>query len=104
MRPQDSPLVRLAVVFKILRGALLGVAFYPFRSSILEGRHGWLKLFLALWILTGIGAVVTGPGSIEGFIYTKLPFDIKVGMPEITVQMLAFSYLFVRWDKRRTLS
>ncbi|MGE5585768.1 MAG: hypothetical protein ACM309_09625 [Bacillota bacterium] len=100
MRAQDSPIVRLAVVFQVLRGALLGIAFYPFRSVILEDRYGWLKLFMALWILTGIGAVITGPGSIEGYIYTKLRLDIMVGLPEVTTQMLAFSYLFVRWERR----
>ncbi|NPV54195.1 MAG: hypothetical protein HPY71_11840 [Firmicutes bacterium] len=100
MRPQDSAIVRLAVVFQILRGALLGLAFYPFRGVILEPPYGWLKLFMALWILTWIGAVVTGPGSIEGYIYTKFRFDIAVGLPEITTQMLVFSYLFVRWEQR----
>jgi len=100
MRPADSPIVRLAVVFQFLRGALLGLALYPFRGIILEGRYGWLKLFMALWILTGVGAVVTGPGSIEGYIYTKLKADIAVGWPEVTTQMLAFSYLFVRWERK----
>ncbi|HHY97680.1 MAG TPA: hypothetical protein GX509_02950 [Firmicutes bacterium] len=96
MRTLDSPIVQLAVVFQILRGALLGLAFYHFRAIIPKGPYGWLKLFLALWILTGIGAVITGPGSIEGYIYTKFSFNIAVGFPEITIQMFAFSYLFVR--------
>lgn len=100
MRTQDSPIVRLAVVFQILRGALLGVAFYTFRSVILEGRYGWLKLFMALWILTEIGAVTTGPGSIEEYIYTKFRPNIMVGLPEVTTQMLAFSYIFVTRERK----
>ncbi len=100
MRPADSIWVRLAVVFQFIRGGLLAVAIYPVRQPILDDQRGWLKLFGLLWVLTGIGAVITGPGSIEGFLYTNLGFgNPLIGLPEITLQMLAFSYLFVRGFK-----
>lgn len=98
MRSQDSIWVRLAVPFQFLRGALLALAIYPFASIVLERRYGWLKLAWLLWVLTGIGAVITGPGSIEGFLYTHLTISNPlIGLPEITLQMLAFSYGFNRW-------
>lgn len=36
--------------------------------------------------------------SIEGYLYTKFRFDPWFGYPEIALQMLAFSWLFVRWQ------
>ncbi len=102
MRPVDSIWVRTAVLFQFLRGGLLALAIYPFRKTILCEKYGWLKLFGLLWVLTGIGAVITGPGSIEGFLYTTLGFgNPLIGLPEITFQMLAFSYLFTRWMNRK---
>ena len=101
MRPSDSLIVRLAVLIQILRGGLLGIALYPFREVIINSKNGWFKLFGVLWVLTYLGAVITGPGSIEGFVYTKFGFgNPLIGVPEITCQMLAFSYLFYRWEMK----
>lgn len=100
MRPSDSIIVRLAVVIQFIRGALLALALYSFRD-ILVRPGGWAKLFFVMWILTYIGAVITGPGSIEGFIYTKFGFgNPLIGVPEVTLQMLIFSYVFYRWEKK----
>jgi len=100
MKPANALSVKLAVPAQIIRGALLGLAIYPFRVVVFEKRFGWLKLFWLMFVLTGIGAVITGPGSIEGFLYTKFPFNPLVGLPEITVQMLAFSWIFCRWQRK----
>lgn len=48
-------------------------------------------------MLTSLGSVITGPGSIEGFLYTKFDHNPLIGVPEITLQMLAFSWLFCNW-------
>lgn len=101
MRPADSLYVRLAVPIQFIRGSILAIALYPFRETIIQRGFGWLKLFGVLWVLTGIGAVITGPGSIEGFIYTNFGFgNPLIGLPEITLQMLAFSWLFVKWEQK----
>lgn len=100
MKPADALSVRLAAPVQIIRGALLALAVYPFRSVILEKKYGWLKLFWLMYVLTSIGAVITGPGSIEGFLYTKFNYNPLIGVPEITLQMLAFSWLFCRWQGR----
>lgn len=96
MKPADALSVRLAPLVQLLRGALLALAIYPFKSVIFGSKYGWLKLFWLLYVLTSLGAVITGPGSIEGFLYTKFNYNPLIGVPEITLQMLVFSWLFCR--------
>ncbi|NLT47868.1 MAG: hypothetical protein GXX92_05580 [Clostridiales bacterium] len=98
MKESDALSVRLAIPAQIFRGALMALAIYPFREIVVSHRYGWLKLFFLLFILTSVGSVITGPGSIEGFLYTRFSFDPLIGYPEISLQMLAFSWLFCRWQ------
>ena len=98
MKPSDALTVRLAPLVQVIRGALLALAIYPFREVIIGRKLGWLKLFVLLFVLTSIGAVITGPGSIEGFLYTRFSFNPLIGYPEIGLQMLTFSWLFCRWQ------
>jgi hypothetical protein len=102
MKPSDSLSVGLAPLAQVLRGALLTLAIFPFREVVIGRRLGWLKLFFLLFVLTSIGAVITGPGSIEGFLYTRFSFNPFIGYPEIALQMLAFSWLFCRWQGKKT--
>lgn len=102
MKPSDALSVRLAAPAQLLRGALLALAVYPFREVVIGRRGGWLKLFFLLFVLTGIGSVITGPGSIEGFLYTRFSFNPLVGYPEVCLQMLVFSFLFCRWQTKRS--
>ena len=101
MKPADALTVRLAVPAQLIRGAILGSAIYPFRSNIIKEEFGWLKLAWLMFALTAIGAVITGPGSIEGILYTNFPFDPLTGYPEIILQILAFSIIFVWWSNRK---
>lgn len=98
MKPADALSIRMAPLVQLLRGALLATAVYPFRLIILQSRFGWLKLFWLLFVFTAVGAVITGPGSIEGYLYTRFTFDPFFGYPEIALQMLAFSWLWVKWE------
>lgn len=101
MRSTDSPWVMAGPLFQFIRGPLLALALYPFRKIIIEGRWGWLKLWGVLWVLTGIGAVTAGVGSIEGIVYTKLPLNYHfIGLPEVTLQMLVFSWVLFIWERR----
>lgn len=104
MRPSSSVIVRMAVIIQLIRGLIIAAAVYPFRSIIIESKRGWLKLFWLMLVLTSIGAVITGPGSIEGFIYTKFSYNPLIGMPEVTLQLLSFTWLFYRWEKSKILS
>jgi hypothetical protein len=101
MKPSDALTVRIAPLVQVIRGALLALAIYSFREVIIGRKLGWLKLFALLFILTGIGAVITGPGSIEGFLYTRFSFNPLMGYPEIGLQMLTFSWLFCRWQENK---
>jgi hypothetical protein len=96
--------VGLAPLAQVLRGALLALAIFPFREVIIGRRLGWIKLFFLLFVLTSIGSVITGPGSIEGFLYTRFSFNPLIGYPEIAIQMLAFSWLFCCWQGKKTVN
>jgi hypothetical protein len=101
-RPISSPLVMAGPLFQLLRAAVFAVALFPFRRVFLERKWGvaylW-GLFLALAIFAPAGEA---PGSIEGVVYTNLPtlFHL-IYLPEILVQTLAFSWLFVTWEHHK---
>lgn len=100
-REVDSFIIRFAPVFQLGRGIIIGLVIYPVYGSIVKSKYSWLKLFALLWGLTLIGAVAATPGSIEGFIYTKIPIiEHLVSLPEVTLQIFMFSIIFVNWDKR----
>lgn len=101
MKSSDELSVRLAPLIQVFRGALLALAIFPFREVIIGHRQGWPKLFLLLFVLTSIGAVITGPGSIEGFLYTQFSFNPFIGYPEIALQMLTSSWLFCKWEEKK---
>lgn len=100
-RPLDSPIVRAAVLFQLLRGALFAVILYPFKRVVVDSKYGWIMLWAVLFGLTSVGAVTATPGSIEGFIYTETSIrDHLIGYPEILSQTLLFSIIFYAWERR----
>src|SRR6056297_1630225 len=100
-RSVDSPIMQAAPFLQIIRGAFFAFILYPFYEVIVNHKRGWLVLFGVLWGLTYIGSVEATLGSIEGLIYTKVTLvEHFVGTPEVTIQMLVFSWLFVKWEKR----
>jgi ATP/maltotriose-dependent transcriptional regulator MalT len=48
MRPFDHPLVILGPSLQIFRGALLALAFLPFRKLIMGSKRGWIYIFVML--------------------------------------------------------
>ena len=101
-RDVNSLIIRLAPVFQLIRGMIIGLIIYPVYGSIIQSKYSWLKLFSLLWGLTLIGAVAATPGSIEGFIYTKIPLiEHLVSLPEVTLQAFLFSIIFIYWDKKQ---
>ena len=63
----------------------LSHCYLPIPHGYFCGKHGWLKLFWLMYVLTSIGAVITGPGSIEGFLYMTFSHNPLIGVPEITL-------------------
>lgn len=102
MKPSDALSVRMAPVVQVVRGAFLALAIYPFREIIIRRATGWIHLFVLLFVFSSIGSVITGPGSIEGFLYTRFPFNPVIGYPEIALQMFVFSWWFCRWERKKT--
>jgi hypothetical protein len=98
MRSTTHPLVLLGPALQVARGLLFAAVFYPFRETLFGRKNGWL---LIAWILIGVGILGTfaaPAGSIEGFIYTTIPFKSQVrGYLEIVPQALLLSALLFYW-------
>jgi hypothetical protein len=108
VRQTDHPLVATGPFFQILRGLLFGIAFYVLRESIFPYRRGWLRLWLALVIIGIFSPFGAAPSSIEGMIYSVLPFWFHiVNSPELFIQagLLAFlTYYWVNHPEKRWLN
>jgi hypothetical protein len=99
-RETSSLLVTVGPLFQLLRGSIFALALYPFRTSFLERKLGWLYLWGLLLAFAILAPASAAPSSIEGFVYTNLPLSFHLlGLPEIVLQTLAFSGLFVLWER-----
>jgi hypothetical protein len=103
MRPFDSPFVMAGPMLQPLRGLLFAAGIWPLRRFLLEHRRGWAVLW-GLFLVFGIlGPPAAAPCSMEGVIYSKLPLWYHLmGLPELTLQTLAFSVLLLGWERRAT--
>ena len=100
MKPTDSPWVMAGSMLQIFRGLLFALVLWPFKSVFLEGKNGWLKLWLLFLGLAILGTTGPAPGSFEGIIYTNFPvLDQIIGLRETVFQTLIFSLLFYYWYK-----
>lgn len=100
MRPTSDPLVMAGPLFQPIRGVIFASAFYPLRHVLFGQRHGWLILW---WLLLALGVLSTfgpAPGSVEGLIYTIIsPVAQIVGLWEVLLQSLLFSFILFYWVK-----
>jgi hypothetical protein len=98
MRPITSLWVILGTPLQIFRALLFASVFYAFRTQLFGSKHGWA---LMAWMLIGIGILGTfaaPAGSLEGFIYTTMPFVSQVrGYLEIVTQAVLLSVLLCYW-------
>ena len=100
MRQIGDPIIALGPALQPLRGILFALAFYPLREILFKRKNGWLIIW---WLLVALGILSTfGPasGSVEGAIYTTLPFVDQFfsgGMLEILTQAFLFSTLLYYW-------
>lgn len=89
---------------QILRGILLAIALYPFRQRIIElGTWRGGLAIAGVYLLVGQFACPgTSPGSLEGFVFTRLPIDFQFAvLPEIIAQGLALGLLLSWWEGYR---
>jgi hypothetical protein len=101
MRPLDSPWVALGPALQVVRGVVLALALYPFRSVFLGGDKGTLRLAVLLIAIGVLSTYGPAPGSLEGLVYTRLPLALHLfGLPEVIIQPALFSMLLVAWHHR----
>jgi hypothetical protein len=98
MRPVDSAWVAVGPILQILRGLVFSVALWYFKDNFLFVRYGWLKLWGLIVALCTLSTTGAASGSIEGFIYTKIPVASQLaGYFEIIPQTFLFSCLVYYW-------
>ncbi len=91
MRAVDSPIVALGPMLQLIRGLIIGLVLFPFRSCFLENKNGFLKLALLIFGLSAVSTIGPTPGSFEGIIYTILPIQYHLlGIPETIIYILLF--------------
>jgi hypothetical protein len=98
IRPLDHPLVMAGPLFQPLRGLVFALVFFPLREVVFRQPRGWLVLWWSLLALGILNTFGPAPCSIEGMIYSPLPFlDHITGLPETVIQSLAFAVLLFYW-------
>jgi hypothetical protein len=97
-RPYDSPWIAAGPGLQLIRGLIFALALWYFKDNFLFQKYGWLRLWglvIGLSILSTAGAPA---GSIEGFIYTKIPIADQVkGYFEVVPQTGMFAFLVCQW-------
>ncbi len=97
MRPTNDRWVMAGPLFQPIRGIVFALAFYPLRSVLFGKKNGWLILW---WVLVALGILSTfgpAPASIEGIIYTQLPFPTWRDYIEIVPQAFLLSGILFYW-------
>jgi hypothetical protein len=98
MRPTDDPLVQAGVLFQPIRGLLFGLVFYLLREALFRHKQGWLITWVTLIVIGILSTFGPAPGSIEGLIYTKAPFEgLWGGGIEVLTQSGLFAVLTYYW-------
>lgn len=102
MRPIDASSAFLGPFLQPIRGLLFALGLWPIRRAIVENKRGWLILWGILVIFGILGTPAAAPSSLEGVIYSKLPLWYHlIGLPEMLLQTLTFSFTLVWWERRR---
>ena len=92
MRPTDSPWVAAGPGLQVIRGLLLSLFLFPFRSVFFESKNGWIKFWLLSFGLSYLLTISAATGSFEGVIYTNTPIKYHlIGIPEILIYMTLFT-------------
>jgi len=101
MKPIDSSWVALGPALQVFRGFIFSVALWFFKDNFLYKKYGWLKLWGLIVGLCILSTAAAASGSIEGFIYTKIPVASQLkGYFEVLPQTLLFSLLVFYWYRK----
>jgi hypothetical protein len=100
MRPVDSPFVAIGPSLQIFRGMVISLILWFFRKNLLEGKYGFLKIFLLIFGLSYFSTIGPSMGSFEAFIYTTFPVEYNfIGLPETLIYVSLFSLILFFWYK-----
>ncbi len=100
MKSTTSIWVIAGPLFQLIRGPIMALVLYPFRSVFLDRKYGWMYLWGLFFGLAILNSPGPAPGSIEGMVYTIIPVWLQIALlPETVLQTLAFSFLFYLWQK-----
>ena len=102
-RPMDHPLVMNSMFIQILRGSFLAIMIHPFYNVFMNRKHKWLLLFELIFGLTALGSIVFIPNLVmrsTEMSLRQVVLENIIGLLEIIVQILLFSGLFIRWEKK----
>jgi len=98
MRQIDDPMVMAGPLFQPIRGLLFAVVFYLLRDVLFGRKNGWLIMWVILVFVGILSTFGPSPGSVEGMIYTIVPFlDHFKGWPEVMIQALLFALILTYW-------
>ena len=102
MRRMDDPLLMAGPLFQPIRGILFGVVFYLLRREYFAQAYGWLTMWVVLVVIGMLSTFGPSPGSIEGLIYTTIPFSAQFGGGSIETfaQALSLSFLVFYWVRQ----
>ncbi|MCS5491014.1 hypothetical protein [Algoriphagus limi] len=104
MLPTDTPIVALGPALQLFRGIIMALVLWPIYQVIIEGRRGFLKLWLLILGLSVFSTFAAAMGSIDGFIYTNVPISEQVmGYPEAFLwasQFVGILWVFYKFEKR----
>ncbi|MCK5700512.1 MAG: hypothetical protein KAI29_05140, partial [Cyclobacteriaceae bacterium] len=93
LRAYDSPWIAAGPSLQVFRGLIFALALWYFKDNFLFQKHGWLKLWGLIVGLSILSTTAAAPGSVEGFIYTTIPFIDQVkGYLEVVPQVGLFSF------------
>lgn len=102
MRPLSDPILIAGPLFQPIRGLLFGSVFYMLRDSFFGRKQGWLAMWVVLVSIGILGTFGAPPSSLEGVIYTELPFSLHLTLlPEVLVQSLLLSWVLFQWVNHR---
>jgi hypothetical protein len=97
-RQTSDPLVTAGVLFQPIRGMLLGAVLFLLREPLFQRRYGWLTIWVTLVVVGVLSVYIGAPGSLEGLVYTKVPFSLQLSLlPEVLIQTLLFSAFLFYW-------
>jgi hypothetical protein len=98
LRPTSDRIVTAGALFQPIRGLILGAVLFLLREPLFQLRRGWLVLWATLVVIGILSPYVAAPGSLEGYIYTKVPISFHLlSLPEVVLQTLTFSALLFYW-------